>query len=143
MIEKGTDGRPLRKRGKRYVSGISFLGNDVSDVERCPMDVLYGGARQPALRGEDGERLFERRAAGPTNPERDQQMNCLRCQGLMMAVTMKEAASCESISGWRCLLCGEAVDPGIEANRKHGWEPIRSRARPPGTLPAGSVSSRH
>ncbi len=67
-------------------------------------------------------------------------MHCLRCDGLMVPVRMKETGSSETVSGWRCLLCGEATDPGIEANRKGHHEPIRSRARLPGAVVA--VSSR-
>jgi hypothetical protein len=66
-------------------------------------------------------------------------MTCLRCQGLMMEIRMKETASSHSVLGWRCLMCGDATDPGIEANRKINQEPVRNRARPPGTLPGGSV----
>lgn len=67
-------------------------------------------------------------------------MHCPRCDGLMVPVRMKETGSSETVSGWRCLLCGEATDPGIEANRKGHHEPIRSRARLPGAVVA--VSSR-
>ena len=68
-------------------------------------------------------------------------MDCPRCHGLMMTIRMKEAGSGDTASGWRCLLCGEAIDPGIEANRKAHVEPIRCRARPPGTALAGSGKS--
>jgi hypothetical protein len=53
---------------------------------------------------------------------------------------MKEAASCESVSGWRCLLCGEVIDSGVITNRNGHPQPVRNLARPPGTLPAGSGS---
>ncbi|MGH7227677.1 MAG: hypothetical protein ACREIH_00570 [Nitrospiraceae bacterium] len=56
----------------------------------------------------------------------------------MMTIRMREAASGDAVSGWRCLLCGETIDPGIEANRKAHGEPVRNRARPPGSVPAGS-----
>lgn len=62
-------------------------------------------------------------------------MHCPRCHGLMMTINMKETASGDTVSGWRCLLCGEAIDPGITANRKGHREPMPSRARPPGTVP--------
>jgi hypothetical protein len=31
---------------------------------------------------------------------------------------------------WRCLQCGNIMDPGIAANRRGPTEPLRSRARP-------------
>lgn len=62
-------------------------------------------------------------------------MNCLRCQGLLIAVQMRDMGQ-PSVSGWRCLLCGAATDPGIEANKMSHSLPIRSRARLPGALPA-------
>lgn len=56
----------------------------------------------------------------------------------MMSIRMNEGATGTSVLGWRCLLCGEAIDPGIEGNRKGNYEPEpeRSRARPQGTLTA-------
>lgn len=59
-------------------------------------------------------------------------MSCLRCQGLMVATRLEEAAgvtSGGSLSGWKCLLCGEVIDSVIAANRKHHDEPKRNRAR--------------
>ena len=63
-------------------------------------------------------------------------MHCLRCHGLMIKVMMNELATAEAVAGWRCLLCGEAIDSGIEANRLSHCPPLRSRARVPGSLPA-------
>ena len=59
----------------------------------------------------------------------------------MVAISMKETMSGEIVPGWRCLLCGEATDSGIEANRKGRQEPEAERARLPGTPTLGS--SRH
>ncbi len=62
------------------------------------------------------------------------QMNCLRCHGLMVPTRLEEAVgatSGESISGWKCLLCGEVIDSVIAANRKGHQEPMPSRARLP------------
>lgn len=64
-------------------------------------------------------------------------MRCPRCQGLMIPVQMRDVSSQDSVSGWRCLLCGETIDPGIEANRASHCPPIRSRARVPGSPTAG------
>lgn len=44
-------------------------------------------------------------------------MQCSRCQGLMVVNRMQESSSSDAVVGWRCLLCGESIDPGIEANR--------------------------
>ncbi len=46
----------------------------------------------------------------------------------MVAIRMRESCSDEVVAGWRCLLCGEAIDPGIEANRRGHRQPIPSRA---------------
>jgi len=62
-------------------------------------------------------------------------MRCLRCQGLMIRILMHEHSSADAIAGWRCLLCGEAIDTGIEANRMGHGLPVRSRARVPGSPP--------
>lgn len=59
-------------------------------------------------------------------------MSCLRCHGLMVPTRLEEAAgvtSGGSLSGWKCLLCGEVIDSVIAANRKHHAEPKRNRAR--------------
>jgi hypothetical protein len=61
-------------------------------------------------------------------------MNCPRCHGLMVPTRLEEAVgatSGESISGWKCLLCGEVIDSVIAANRKGHQEPMPSRARLP------------
>lgn len=60
-------------------------------------------------------------------------MRCLRCQGLLIAVQMRDTHGSDPVSGWRCLLCGAATDPGIEANQRTQSQPIRNRARPPGS----------
>jgi len=69
-------------------------------------------------------------------------MDCLRCHDLTVRVVLEDtesSASCEPFSGWKCLLCGEVSDPGIEANRKSRPQPSRSRPRPRyGSFLAGS-----
>jgi len=42
-------------------------------------------------------------------------MKCHRCGGVM--VFEKFYSVCEHFSGWRCILCGEIVDPVIFENR--------------------------
>ncbi len=73
-------------------------------------------------------------------------MNCLRCHGLMVPARLEEAAgvtSGESLSGWKCLLCGEVIDSVIAANRKHHLEPKRNRARlRNSTVPARAGASK-
>jgi len=32
-------------------------------------------------------------------------------------------------SGWRCILCGEILDPVISANRQYHHEPLLGRSR--------------
>ena len=61
-------------------------------------------------------------------------MNCLRCQGLMVSTRLEEATgatSGESLSGWKCLLCGEVIDSVIAANRIGHLEPKPNHARLP------------
>ncbi len=69
-------------------------------------------------------------------------MHCLRCGGLMITIRMNELCSLGTVSGWRCLLCGETVDSGIEANRASHDQPVRSRARVPGSPTAGARKRR-
>lgn len=57
----------------------------------------------------------------------------------MVTVLMNEQSGSDTVAGWRCLLCGEAIDPGIEGNRMSHDQPLRSRARVPGSPAAGSV----
>ena len=59
-------------------------------------------------------------------------MRCSRCHGLMIVTRLEEATGVTgggSLSGWKCLLCGEVIDSVIAANRKHHQEPKRNRAR--------------
>ena len=65
-------------------------------------------------------------------------MDCLRCQGLMVAIDLREVSTRDRVLGWRCLLCGETTDSGIEANRRSHSQPSRTRARVPGSPPAKS-----
>ena len=69
-------------------------------------------------------------------------MHCLRCKGLMIATHMRDPSSPDIVSGWRCLLCGETTDPGIEANRVSHCHPAQDRARVPGTPRATSGKRR-
>lgn len=58
-------------------------------------------------------------------------MQCPRCEGLMTLEEFRNAASEGmpwSYEGWRCLYCGEVVDPLILMNRmkvkSHREEPV-------------------
>lgn len=47
-------------------------------------------------------------------------MNCRRCQGLMLEDQFLDFEGTHGfmwMRGWRCVNCGDAVDPLIEANR--------------------------
>ena len=58
-------------------------------------------------------------------------MHCLRCQGLMVPIRLEDAGSSTlCVFGWQCLLCGEVIDSGIDANRKGLHVPTRSREGP-------------
>jgi hypothetical protein len=60
-------------------------------------------------------------------------MQCPRCQGLMVGTQLEESSNSDAVMGWRCLMCGESIDPGIEANRASPPPSVRSRARVPGS----------
>lgn len=61
------------------------------------------------------------------------EMHCLRCKGLMVPMWMGDVLGDGFAQGWRCLLCGEATDPGIEANRKNPPLLVKGRPRLPGS----------
>src|SRR6185312_15805634 len=63
-------------------------------------------------------------------------MRCARCEGLMVTVWMGDLLLAGTVKGWRCLLCGEATDPGIEANRKNQPPLTEGRPRLPGSVAA-------
>ncbi len=47
-------------------------------------------------------------------------MTCQRCQGLMVEdhlLDMEESYGCPWIRGWRCVCCGDIVDPLIRRRR--------------------------
>ncbi len=58
-------------------------------------------------------------------------MHCTRCQGLMMEDQFFDLEGTQGfmwMRGWRCVNCGHAVDPVIEAN--HRLKALTMRARP-------------
>ena len=70
-------------------------------------------------------------------------MNCIRCQGVMREEQFFDVEGTQGIMwmrGWRCVNCGHAVDPLIDANRRlnaltllarpHTWRPTGSHGVP-------------
>jgi len=61
-------------------------------------------------------------------------MKCPRCAGLMMRDDFldleDEAGTCHFVA-WRCLICGEVLDPVIERHRRSPPAPMVDRARLP------------
>ena len=81
------------------------------------------------------------RTVGPSAIGKDSlgdRMRCSRCEGLMVPMWMADPVRPDAVQGWRCLLCGEATDPIIEANRKK--RPVFVKGRP--RLPC-SIAGEH
>ncbi len=59
-------------------------------------------------------------------------MNCQRCNGTMveeMFEDLRDDTGSIRFPGWRCMLCGEILDPVILKNRASPSEPCGSGAR--------------
>lgn len=58
-------------------------------------------------------------------------MECPRCQGLMVADECADYLDSADISivAWRCVICGEVLDPVILKHRSAQPEPMIGRAR--------------
>ncbi len=73
-------------------------------------------------------------------------MTCPRCRGLMAAITLEDPKSTitlEPLIGWRCLLCGEVLDPTIFENRAAPRKrPHRHPVLRPGILVGGPATQR-
>jgi hypothetical protein len=64
--------------------------------------------------------------------ESDVVMGCPRCHNLMIEETFVDwetSPSVSSFTGWRCVICGEILDPIILQNRALPPEPQYGRAR--------------
>ena len=64
--------------------------------------------------------------------ESDFVMGCPRCHNLMVEETfvdLQVSPSVSSFTGWRCMSCGEILDPIILQNRTRHPEPQYGRAR--------------
>jgi len=60
-------------------------------------------------------------------------MNCPRCTGLMMSddfLDLEDEEGRYKFVAWRCLICGEVIDPVILKHRVTRPAPMVDRARP-------------
>ncbi len=67
-----------------------------------------------------------------TGRRRRSMMECPRCRGTMVAETfadMYDDTGARSFPGWRCVTCGEVLDPVIAENRIGHREPLIGRSR--------------
>lgn len=61
-------------------------------------------------------------------------MFCPRCHGMMVSVNLDDVdgpTHQQPLVGWRCLQCGEVLDPVIMGNRRMPQNPAKNRARLP------------
>jgi len=59
-------------------------------------------------------------------------MNCLRCQSPMMSEVFQNLSGDAGVvwfTGWRCIVCGDMVDPIILKHRQRAQPPPISRTR--------------
>ena len=59
-------------------------------------------------------------------------MNCLRCQSLMIAEVFQNLTGDGGLmwlTGWRCIVCGDMVDPTILKHRQSAEVPPVNRPR--------------
>ena len=59
-------------------------------------------------------------------------MKCPRCTGQMVYESfqdLRDDTGSLSFCGWRCLFCGEILDPIILSNRKNKPQPFESKTR--------------
>jgi hypothetical protein len=59
-------------------------------------------------------------------------MDCPRCKGIMVYDVFEDFqddTGLLSFDGWRCILCGEIVDPVIAANRGTRPAPLLGHSR--------------
>ncbi len=72
-------------------------------------------------------------------------MTCPRCPGLMAAITLEDVKGTiarEPLIGWRCLLCGEVLDPTIFENRAVPRKRLHQHPVPrPGSLVGGPAAT--
>lgn len=56
-------------------------------------------------------------------------MNCSRCTGLMIRDDLQDETGLGQFVAWRCLICGEVLDPVILENRSAPPKPMVNRGR--------------
>jgi len=56
-------------------------------------------------------------------------MNCSRCTGLMIRDDLQDDTGLGRFVGWRCLICGEVLDPVILENRNTAPNRMVDRGR--------------
>lgn len=59
-------------------------------------------------------------------------MECPRCRGVMTRdwfADIDDDTGKREFPGWRCLICGEILDPVISANSHHHHEPFLGWSR--------------
>ena len=59
-------------------------------------------------------------------------MDCPRCKGVMVRDVfedLRDDTGVLSFKGWRCITCGEILDPVIVSNRESRRSPLIGRAR--------------
>ncbi len=59
-------------------------------------------------------------------------MVCRRCKGVMVPDIFEDIiddTGSRSFRGWRCITCGEVLDPVIARNRAAHREPLQGRSR--------------
>jgi len=61
----------------------------------------------------------------------------------MITTQLRELWSSDMVDGWRCLICGENIDPVIKSNRRGHSPPVGTRARVPGTPTARYTKARY
>lgn len=73
------------------------------------------GAGLLSLNGE-----YEGHGGGERESDKEGLMQCTRCDGLMVAdslIDMQESSMPMWMKGWRCVSCGNIVDPLIQRHR--------------------------
>jgi len=56
-------------------------------------------------------------------------MRCIRCNGLKVSEIMRDGGM--TVLAYRCIHCGDIVDPKIILHRQHRYDPRPRRSRTP------------
>ncbi len=94
------------------------------------------GRAKPLARVTQKDSVTEPPRGGWMSPTRspmtDSPVQCPRCQGVMAPDIFEDIdddTGSRSFRGWRCITCGEVLDPVIAKNRASHREPLQSRSR--------------